>query len=79
MTQVWMCRNSDTDIHLFNRREHLLPSVRISYSACKDVVIEMHDREDGIYFDVSGMRNNKPFAETIFFKRCPVWTEPCHL
>jgi len=79
MTQVWMIRNSDTDIHLFNRYEHLEPSVRISYSACKDVVIETVRKPQEVHFDVSGLRDGEPFSETIHAVCFPVWTEPSHL
>lgn len=79
MTQVWMIRNSDTDIHLFNRHEHLLPSVQISYSTCQNVSIEMQRSQDGTYFDVIGKRQNEDFHDTIFAKCLPVWTEPSHL
>ena len=79
MTQVWMIRNSDTDIHLFNRFEHLEPSVRISYSSCKNVVIEITRQPREVYFDVSGEREDGPFNETIHAKCLPVWTEPSHL
>lgn len=79
MTQVWMVRNSDTDIHLFNRREHLEPSVRISYSACEDVVIKPHYIAREAIFDVTGKRNGEPFTEQVVARCLPVWTEPSHL
>jgi len=84
MTQVWMVRNSDTDIHLFNRFEHLEPSVATSYSRCKDVSIKYkHDGMGNITFTITGLRGESgfeaPFEETIVAKRYPVWTEPCHL
>lgn len=79
MTQVWMLRNSDTDIHVFNRADHLLPSVRISYSACKDVTVDSVRRPHEIVFTVSGKRNGEDFSDVIVFKQLPVWTEPCHL
>lgn len=79
MTQVWMVRNSDTDIHLFNRHEHLEPSVRISYGACKDVVVTMQREVMGTVFTITGKRRDVPFEETIEAKCFSVWTEPCHL
>jgi len=88
MTQVWMLRNSDTDIHVFNRFEHLLPSVKISYSRCIDVQIEQSERTSyEVTYRVTGKRVDKAqgeefftlFDETIQFKCLPVWTEPCQL
>lgn len=80
MTQVWMLRNSDTDIHVFNREAHLEPSVRISYSRCNDVVIKSEftsGRE--LIFTVTGKRGEETFEDIVVFKCLPVWTEPCHL
>lgn len=80
MTQVWMLRNSDTDIHVFNREAHLMPSIRISYSRCKDVNIASEftsSRE--LVFTVTGKRNDESFEDKLVFKCLPVWTEPCHL
>lgn len=79
MTQVWMIRNSDTDIHLFNRFEHLEPSVRISFSACEDVQISITRQPREVYFDVTGRRKGEQFQETIHALCLPVWTEPSHL
>jgi hypothetical protein len=80
MTQVWMLRNSDTDIHLFNRREHLKPSIEISYSRCQDVTISIiSETAQGVTFRIEGKRNGNKFDETIYFKRLPIWTEPSHL
>lgn len=81
MTQVWMCRNSDTDIHLFNRQDHLRPSVEISFSRCTDVTIT--ERYVGhlneLIFEVKGKIEGLPFTEQVVFRRLPVWTEPSHL
>lgn len=79
MTQVWMVRNSDTDIHLFNRFDHLLPSVEISYSACKKVEISFSRQPSKVTFVVKGFRSDTPFEETIVADCYPVWTEPSHL
>lgn len=80
MTQVWMLRNSDTDIHLFNREAHLEPSVRISYSRCEDVVIKsIFTARNELVFTVTGKRNDEIFEDIITFKCLPVWTEPSHL
>lgn len=80
MTQVWMYRDSDTDIHLFNRFEHLEPSVRITYSRCTDVSVVVFDvTSDYIRYKVTGKNAEQQFEEIILFKRLPVWTEPSHL
>lgn len=86
MTQVWMLRNSDTDVHVFNRFEHLEPSVRISYSACTNVEIDTIDHQSRkITFRVKGKRgaafgdNPVHFEDLVVFECWPVWTEPCHL
>lgn len=88
MTQVWMLRNSDTDIHVFNRFEHLLPSVKISYSSCLNIQIEQLERSSyEVIYRVIGKRVDKAqgeefytsFDELVTFKCLPVWTEPCHL
>lgn len=79
MTQVWMCRNSDTDIHIFNRREHLLPSVELSFSRCKDVKVEKKEEFRNVTYTVTGTRDDGPFEEKITFQCIPVWTEPSHL
>lgn len=88
MTQIWMLRNSDTDIHVFNRFEHLLPSVKISYSKCLDVQIEQSERTSHeVIYRVTGKRVDNTqgekfyisFEEQVIFKCLPVWTEPCHL
>lgn len=79
MTQVWMIRNSDTDIHLFNRYEHLEPSVRISFSACENVQVGVRRQGRDAYFDVTGIRVGESFQETVHALCLPVWTEPSHL
>lgn len=88
MTQVWMVRNSDTDIHLFNRFEHLKPSVEISFCRCQEVKIEVEHQPilDGdvpllptVKFHVTGKRDGVEFKATIAAQRWPVWTEPGHL
>jgi hypothetical protein len=84
MTQVWMLRNSDTDIHVFNRYDHLLPSVKITYSRCINVQIEQisHTSREVIY-RIRGKRElehtEADFEELCIFFCLPVWTEPCHL
>lgn len=79
MTQVWMVRNSDTDIHVFNRREHLRPSVNISYSRCQDVSVVEDWSAREVVFTVTGKRDGEPFTDTIKAQCFPVWTEPSHL
>lgn len=79
MTQVWMIRNSDTDIHLFNRREHLKPSVAISYSTCQDVGIAELWEPRKAMFTVTGKRGGVDFKEFVTATCFPVWTEPSHL
>lgn len=79
MTQVWMIRNSDTDIHLFNRYEHLKPSVEISYSRCTEVIINERREDREVFYEVSGKRDGQWFNETVCFIQLPVWTEPSHL
>lgn len=85
MTQVWMIRNSDTDIHLFNRFEHLKPSVEISYSRCQEVVIKeswpSQDFRGKVIFTITGRRgsDNSSFEDKVIAIRLPVWTEPSHL
>lgn len=84
MTQVWMLRNSDTDVHLFARREHLEPSVSISYSTCKHVkIVQQAGSEypaDTVAYRVTGARDDSGwFDELVIFRRYPVWTEPSHL
>jgi hypothetical protein len=79
MSEVWMVRNSDTDIHLFNRYEHLGPSVKISYSQCSFVNIEEKRDPRKTTFTVTGKRNGENFKETVIAHQYPVWTEPSHL
>jgi hypothetical protein len=79
MTQVWMIRNSDTDIHLFNRYEHLRPSVEISFSACSNVKIETVREPTTVTFTVSAELDGKPKNEVIVAQCFHVWTEPSHL
>jgi hypothetical protein len=79
MTQVWMIRNSDTDIHLFNRYDHLEPSIQVTYSRCEGVTWTTERSPREIKFTVTGKRDGKPFTETIIAHCLPVWTEPSHL
>lgn len=79
MTQVWMLRNSDTDIHVFNRYDHLKPSVAISYCRCQDVQIVEHRDPRSSTFTVTGKRDGVDFTDTVTFMCLPVWTEPSHL
>lgn len=79
MTQVWMLRNSDTDIHVFNRAAHLDESVKISYSRCEDVNINCVHSFNEITYTVTGKRNGESFEDCMVFKCLSVWTEPCHL
>lgn len=80
MTQVWMLRNSDTDIHLFNREAHIEPSVAITYSRCKDVVINRTHGMREITYTITGKRNGgEAFEDCLVFICLPVWTEPSHL
>lgn len=79
MSQVWMVRNSDTDIHLFNRAEHLKPSVEISYSRCTQVKIAERREGREIHFHILGKRQGIDFSETVIAYCYPVWTEPSHL
>ncbi len=88
MSQVWMIRNSATDIHIFEKREHLLPSVKFSYHGCKDVhIVEKNENTPlpSVSFTVTGFRTKaqseegERFEEKIIAQCLPVWTEPCHI
>ena len=79
MTQVWMVRNSDTDIHLFNRYEHLIPSVRITFGACDNVKIDINREVTKVTFTVTAKYKGEDRSETIVAQCLPVWTEPSHL
>lgn len=80
MTQVWMLRNSDTDIQLFNRQDHILPSLRITFSACQNVnIIRSHATANELIYIVEAILDGKDIHERFEFQRLPVWTEPCHL
>lgn len=84
MSHVYLLRNSDTDMHVFDKEEHLLPSVRISYSKAHQLKIEPGPFDMRyVTFKVSGTWDKEgvahPFEETITFHRLPVWDEPSHL
>ena len=80
MTQVWVFRNSDTDIHVFNRFDHIKPSIEITFSRCRDVTIEEIQRSGNlVVFEVKGNRDGQAFTDALNFQRLSVWTEPSHL
>lgn len=87
MTQVWMIRNSDTDIHLFNRREHCERSIGITYSRCNVQIEQIENSVRRMVFSVKGTRpvqrvggeDSEPVNDTLTFECWPVWTEPSHL
>lgn len=79
MTQVWMVRNSDTDIHLFNRFDHLETSVRITFSRCSNIKIETVRKPTKVTFTVTANYKGEPRNEIIVAHCLPVWTEPSHL
>jgi hypothetical protein len=77
---VWMLYNSPTDIHLFNSEDHILPSVRITYSRCTDVKIESKREINDITYEVDFTTpDGEKKHEKLEFKCLPVWESPSHL
>lgn len=70
------------DIHIFNKREYLRPSVERSYSRCQDVEIT-ESNEEGyagkVIFTITGKRDSEAFRDQVIFHRRPLWNEPTHL
>lgn len=74
----YMVMNSPTDIHLFTHREHILPSVKISFSAFPGTKFEILPFT-GMDVHVKVTRAGEMITETIIAKCMPIWQEPCHL
>jgi hypothetical protein len=80
MSHVYVLINSDTDIHVFDKEEHLLLSVYITYSWCSDVnIVEAPFDPRYVTFTVTGTKDKQSFNDTITFHRLAVWNEPSHL
>lgn len=78
MSHVYMVYNSAKDIHVFERREHILPSVAISYCRCPGYSFTV---KEGTGKDIHvSVTNAKGEEVTTIVAMClPVWTEPSHL
>lgn len=74
--QVWIIRNSETDVHVFDRFEHLEPSVRISYHKKSELHVEVIRDQGTAKFRVS---YDGKVQDEIIAVMYPVWDAPCHL
>lgn len=66
----------------FRNFQDILPSLKISYSACHDVEIKLTPQIDGgPIYTVTGTRADKTakFSETFKIHRLPVWDSPTHM
>jgi hypothetical protein len=76
---VYMVVNSVTDIHLFEKDEDILPSVRISYHKVPNLTFKVErDCLDVIVHVLNA--DGTPYQTIPTRAKCvPVWNEPCHL
>lgn len=64
----------------FRNYQDIEPSIKISYSACKDVKIVATPKvAGGPEFTVTGIRDDGPFSEVINVERISVWDSPTHI
>lgn len=67
-------------LEAFRNYQDILPSIKLSYSACQNVVITQRlQPTGGPIFEVTGDRDGVEFKETLHTKRLAVWDSPTHI